>query len=84
MISGFHRKKSYFERRSSIKASIKGFLWFYTKRVLEIFLEIIYTSKIVLEWLILWFIYISLKTKISFKNLFAYNKNQLVIEYQKT
>jgi len=84
MISGFHRKKSYFERRSSIKASIKGFLWFYTKRILEIFLEIIYTSKIVLEWLILWFIYISLKTKISFKNLFAYNKNQLVIEYQKT
>lgn len=84
MISGFHRKKSYFERRSSIKVFLKELLWFYTKRVLEIFLEIIYTSKIVLEWLILWFIYISLKTKISFKNLFAYNKNQLVIEYQKT
>jgi len=41
MISGFHRKKSYFEKRSSIPSNLKGFLFFYFKRVFEILKEIV-------------------------------------------
>ncbi|GIX42388.1 MAG: hypothetical protein KatS3mg129_2121 [Leptospiraceae bacterium] len=81
MISGFHRKKSYFEKRSSIPTTIRGFLRFYIKRMIEILFEIIGTTKIVLEFFILWIIYLFLKTtsKLNKKKLFIKSKKKKTI-----
>ncbi len=61
MISGFHRKKSYFEKRNSIPSTVKGFSFFYLKRIFEILIEIIKTLKIGIQFFILWIFFGLLK-----------------------
>lgn len=68
MISGFHRKKSFFEKRSNLKSNILSFTKFLIKRIYELNLEILKTLKIGIEFLILWSFLLNLKLiKLIFK-----------------
>ncbi len=77
MVSGFHRKKSYFEKRSSIPTTLKGFFIFYFKRFFEILIEIVKTTTIVLEFFILYGFYYIIKifVKSNKQSTFEYKQN---------
>lgn len=78
MISGFHRKKSYFEKRSDMSSNTIGFIYFIIKRMFEIYIEIIKTSKIVFEFLILFLIYHIIKLyRILNNNIIFFRKKDL-------
>ncbi|MFN3604945.1 MAG: B12-binding domain-containing radical SAM protein [Leptonema sp. (in: bacteria)] len=76
MVCGFHRKKSFSERRPFLKKNLISFIKFILKRTFEIHLEMLKTFRIGLEFFFLWSIFYILKIlKKHRKKFFMENKS---------